>query len=47
MRNLVIGIVIGFLLGGTFAWAATEFYLVSANGTPVGTASNPINVIGV
>lgn len=42
MRNFVIGMIIGTLLGGTLAWAATRVTLQSGNGAELGTTSNPL-----
>lgn len=46
MKNLIIGIIIGCLLGGGIAWAGMEIYLVSQNGAPIGTVANPLIIKG-
>jgi len=44
MRNLVIGIIIGMLVGGGVAFAATRHIILqSANGIAI-SASNPLPI---
>lgn len=44
MRNLIIGIIIGTVLGGGIAWAATyNIKLQTSNGVAV-SASNPLPI---
>lgn len=45
MRNLIIGILIGFIIGGaTIAYAYEMNVLVNSQGTPWGSASNPVYI---
>jgi len=48
MRNFIFGLLIGLVLGGGIAWAATVYIsLQDASGTEFGTESNPIYIEGV
>lgn len=47
MRNLIVGILIGLVLGGTLAWAALEINITDGRGNILGIQSNPLKVIGV
>lgn len=44
MRNLIIGIVIGLLLGAGLAWAATRAVPVNGSYIELGTTANPMVV---
>ena len=44
MRNFIVGLMIGLLLGGGIAWAATRAVLQGGNGQELGTAANPLQV---
>jgi hypothetical protein len=47
MRNLVIGFIIGMILGGSIAYAATRATLQNGSGVEIGTATSPIYIQGV
>jgi len=44
MRKFIIGFMIGLILGGTCAWAATGITLRNGSGDEVGTTTNPLVV---
>ena len=44
MRNILIGVIIGLLIGGGIAWAAGQFMWVDGSGYSVGTATKPVYV---
>ena len=46
-RDIIVGIIIGMMLGGTIAYAATRAVLEDGSGNELGTATNPIYVNGV
>ncbi len=47
-KYIFIGILIGMLIGGSIAWAASRIVMVSgASGAELGTATNPLIVQGV
>lgn len=44
MKNFIAGIIVGIILGGGIAWAATyRIILQSSNGTAI-SASNPLPI---
>lgn len=45
IKFITIGIIVGFLLGGTLAWAATRLCIVDDNNNVLGTTANPLYVI--
>lgn len=47
MRNFVIGLIIGMVLGGVAYAATIKFILIDTSGDPVGTSGNPIYITGV
>jgi hypothetical protein len=47
MKNLFIGFIIGLILGGGIAWAATRAVLQSGSGEELGTTTNPLYIQGV
>lgn len=45
MKNFVIGLCIGIVVGGTgIAWASGQFTWVFPNGEVAGTVNNPIYI---
>lgn len=44
MRNFIIGIAIGLVLGGGVAWAAMRISLQDGAGNELGNTANPINI---
>lgn len=44
MRNFFIGVMLGMLVGGGIAWAASSIVWVNDAGQAMGTASNPIYI---
>lgn len=47
VKYLIVGIVVGATLGSTIAWAAaTRVLLISPDERPLGTADNPLYIIG-
>ncbi len=47
MKNFIIGLIVGIVIGGiTIVWAAPGF-IVDSTGTGFGTTANPIFIEGV
>ena len=44
MKNLIIGLLIGLVLGGGIALAAQGLVLQSGNGRELGTTANPMYI---
>jgi hypothetical protein len=44
MKNIIIGIVIGLILGSTIAWAAMRIQLDDGNGNILGTTASPLYI---
>ena len=45
MKNLILGIIVGFILGATVSAYAFNFVtLFDVNNVPVGTSTNPIYI---
>lgn len=44
MRNFIMGLIVGILLGGGVAWAAMRVSLQDGTGNEVGTTSNPLYI---
>ena len=44
IRQFLLGVLVGMMLGIPIAWAAQGLTLVSGNGTELGTTSNPVYV---
>lgn len=46
MKNLITGLIIGFILGGTLiVWAADQrIILLTSNESPLGTTENPLYI---
>ena len=44
MKNFIIGLIIGLVLGGSLAWAAGSIIWVDDSGKAMGTESNPIYI---
>ena len=44
MRNFILGFILGSIVFGTLAWAATRATLEGGNGVELGTTANPIIV---
>ena len=48
MKNFVIGVLVGLILGGGIAWAySVGVTLQDSTGNVTGTSSNPIYIQGV
>lgn len=44
MKNFVVGLIVGLLLGGGLAWASGTFTWVFPDGNVAGTIANPIHI---
>lgn len=44
MRNFIIGLIVGIMLCGSFAYAASRIVLVNGSGNELGTSANPLIV---
>jgi hypothetical protein len=44
MRNIIIGVIVGLLVGGGIAWAAVSITLRNGQDIEVGTSANPIYI---
>ena len=44
MKKFLVGFLLGMLLGGGIAWAATRAVLQDGNGNELGTAANPLYI---
>lgn len=44
MRNFIIGLIIGLILGGGVSFAASRFGVVDDKGNLIGTAANPMYI---
>ena len=44
MRNFIIGLIVGLIIGGGVCWAAMRVSLQDGTGNEVGTTSNPLYI---
>lgn len=44
MRNFIIGLICGLILGGGIGWAASRIQLDDGNGNLLGTTANPLYI---
>ena len=44
MKKFIAGLIVGIVLGGGIAWAASSIRWVDNSGVLVGTSSNPVYV---
>lgn len=44
MKNFIIGLIVGVMIGGGMAWAAVRIQLDGGNGNILGTTASPLYV---
>lgn len=44
MKNFILGVIVGLLVGGGIAYAAGRVILINTAGAHIGTTSNPLYI---